>query len=69
MTVKNMRLGTKLVGGFLLVALIVVAVGAVSWIGARHMDDAIEELGTVRLPSIEALLNTRLATEEAISAQ
>ncbi len=69
MTLKNMRLGTKLVGGFLAVALIVVAVGAVSWIGARHMDDAIDELGTVRLPSIEALLNTRLVTEEAISAQ
>lgn len=52
---KNMKLGTKLVGGFVVVALIVLVVGFFGWNGARQLEGHIEEIGHVRLPSIESL--------------
>ncbi|WP_031388780.1 methyl-accepting chemotaxis protein [Desulfonatronum thiodismutans] len=54
---KNIRLGVKLVGGFAAVALIVFAVGLFGWWEARNLTGHIEEVGSVRLPSAEALLN------------
>ncbi len=53
---KNLRLGTKLIGGFLIVALIVGVVGAIGWFGAVTLDNRIEEIGEVRLPSVSNLL-------------
>ncbi len=53
---KNMRLGTKLIGGFLVVALIVGVVGAIGWVGSMTLDNRIEEIGEVRLPSVSNLL-------------
>ncbi len=52
---KNMKLGTKLIGGFVLVALIVLVVGFFGWNGAQQLQGHIEEIGEVRLPSIESL--------------
>ena len=66
---KNIKIGTKLVGGFILVALIVLVVGFFGWNGSRQMSGQIEEIGLVRLPSIEALLLTEIAIEEIMVAQ
>ncbi|MFW5744829.1 MAG: methyl-accepting chemotaxis protein, partial [Spirochaetota bacterium] len=52
---KNMNLGTKLIGGFVLVALIVLVVGFFGWNGAQQLQGHIDEIGEVRLPSIENL--------------
>jgi methyl-accepting chemotaxis protein len=66
---KNVKLGVKMIGGFLIVALIIVVVGVVSWIGATQLNDAIDDIGNVRLPGIEALLETEIAIEEFLVAQ
>ncbi len=52
---KNLKLGSKLIGGFAVVAAIVLAVGVVGFIGILQMQDHIREIGDVRLPSIESL--------------
>ena len=66
---KNIRLGVKLLTGFLSVALIVLIVGVIGLIGARQLGDSIEEIGTVRLPSVESLFETEVATDEVMLAQ
>ncbi len=66
---KNIKLGLKLIGGFTAVALVVVAVGLVGLNGANQLDAAIDEIGIVRLPSIEALLQKEIEIEEMMVAQ
>ena len=52
---KNIKLGVKLVGGFIIVAAIVLIVGFFGWNGSLKLDGHINEIGSVRLPSIESL--------------
>ncbi|MFW6312318.1 MAG: HAMP domain-containing methyl-accepting chemotaxis protein [Spirochaetota bacterium] len=65
---KNMKLGVKMLGGFIIVAAIVLALGVISWNGANQMNDAIDEIGIVRLPSVRSLLETELAVERLMVA-
>lgn len=53
---KNIKLGVKLIGGFSLVALIVLVVGIFGWTGAVQLNEHIDEIGVVRMPSVENLL-------------
>jgi len=53
---KNIKLGVKLIGGFSVVAAIVLVVGFFGWQGANQLNDHVDEIGMVRLPSIESLL-------------
>ncbi|MFW5694886.1 MAG: methyl-accepting chemotaxis protein [Alkalispirochaeta sp.] len=53
---KNIKLGVKLVGGFAVVALIVLVVGFFGWQGARQLNEHVDEIGLVRMPSVESLL-------------
>ncbi len=53
---KNIKLGVKLIGGFSIVALIVLVVGFFGWQGANQLNEHVDEIGMVRLPSIESLL-------------
>ncbi|WP_045221045.1 methyl-accepting chemotaxis protein, partial [Desulfonatronum thioautotrophicum] len=66
---KNIRLGVKLIGGFAGVALIVFFVGAFGWYEARNLTGHIEEVGEVRLPSIQALQNIEKEYESLRVAQ
>ncbi|SMP47842.1 methyl-accepting chemotaxis protein [Desulfonatronum zhilinae] len=66
---KNIRLGVKLIGGFAVVALIVFIVGAFGWWEARNLTGHIEEVGAVRLPSIQALQNIEKEYESLRVAQ
>ncbi|WP_045215230.1 methyl-accepting chemotaxis protein [Desulfonatronovibrio magnus] len=52
---KNIKLGVKLLGGFIVVAVIVLIVGFFGWRGANNLSGHIEEIGEVRLPSIDYL--------------
>ncbi|SIQ51326.1 methyl-accepting chemotaxis protein [Alkalispirochaeta americana] len=56
---KNIKLGIKLVGGFSLVAAIVLVVGFFGWMGANQMNRHVDEIARVRLPSVDALLSLR----------
>ncbi|MFP4151660.1 MAG: methyl-accepting chemotaxis protein [Alkalispirochaeta sp.] len=53
---KNIKLGVKLVGGFSVVALIVLVVGLFGWRGANQLNGHVDEIGSVRLPSVESLM-------------
>ena len=66
---KNIKIGTKLIGGFTLVALIVLVVGFFGWNGSRQLQGHIHEIGEVRLPSVESLLRTADAAEQLMVAQ
>ncbi len=52
----NMKLGTKLMLGFAVVALITLILGIVGYYGAIKGEESVEEIGGVRLPSIDSLL-------------
>ncbi len=66
---KNMKIGVKLISGFLLVAAIVVTVGVIGLTRAQQLRGNIEEIGLVRLPSIESLFGTEIGLEELMIAQ
>jgi methyl-accepting chemotaxis protein len=53
---KSMTLGTKLLLGFAAVAAITLLLGITGYYGAVKSDQAIEEIGFVRLPSVDNLL-------------
>jgi len=61
---KNVKLGVKLLGGFLLVALIVLTVGFFGWQGATQLHGHIKEIGNVRLPSVESLLRIKVQAND-----
>ena len=50
---KKMKLGTKLILAFLSVATITLLLGVVGYYGAIKSNAAIDEIGTVRLPSVD----------------
>jgi methyl-accepting chemotaxis protein len=52
----NLKLGTKLICGFSVVAAITLVLGIVGYYGAVQSEDAIEEIGSVRLTSVDSLL-------------
>ncbi|MFW5775265.1 MAG: methyl-accepting chemotaxis protein, partial [Chitinivibrionales bacterium] len=64
-----MKLSTKLVGSFIIVALITMAVGLVGWNGASNLRENITEIGDVRLPGIQGLYMVRNGFEIVTSAQ
>jgi len=57
---KNMKLSTKLTGSFILVALITLGVGMVSWYGISTLNSHVHEIGEVRIPmkdSVNTIIN------------
>ena len=66
---KNIKLSVKLIGGFLIVALITLAVGVTGWLGAVRLGDNIVEVGEVRLPSVQSLLEAKVNLEEMLVVQ
>ena len=52
---KNMKLDVKLVGGFLMMALLITIGGFVGWYEISQVSDNMKEVGEVRLPSILGL--------------
>lgn len=52
----NMKIGTKLVAVFMLVALIGVVIGVIGYTSTKNVAQGVEEIGDVRLPSVSALL-------------
>ncbi|OGP69541.1 MAG: hypothetical protein A2Y80_00950, partial [Deltaproteobacteria bacterium RBG_13_58_19] len=57
--VKNMKLGTKMISSFSVVALITLLLGLVGYYGATQGVKAINELGTVRLPGVDSLFTIK----------
>jgi methyl-accepting chemotaxis protein len=53
---KHLKLSTKLIGSFIIVALITLLVGFFGWRGVNTISRHLIEIGEVRLPSIQSLL-------------
>lgn len=51
----NIKIGKKLVGGFLIVAFISIVIGFVGYLGMGTMGEHVDELANVLLPSVEKL--------------
>lgn len=66
---KNMKLRTKLIGSFFIVALITLTVGYFGWRGVNNLSEKANEIGKVRLPSVASLLVIKKEAETVIVAQ
>ncbi len=55
MNFKNLKTGTKILTGFLLVVLIAVVIGVIGLLGLRNVGNSFHEVSHVRLPSVEYL--------------
>src|SRR5512140_3737958 len=53
---NNMKVGSRLIGGFLAVAVIATIIGVVGLVQMRNMDDEAQKMADNRLPGIAALL-------------
>ncbi len=54
---KNVRIGVKLIGGFIVAAILTLIVGGVGIYVAKDITNYSEQIGEVNLPSVESLLN------------
>ncbi len=54
---RNMKLSLKLIGGFLIVALITLTVGFVGWSSIRQITGSLQDVSNEQLPSMIALSN------------
>jgi methyl-accepting chemotaxis protein len=52
---QNMKLSTKLIAGFILIAGIIVVGGAVGWYGIYQTENALKHVNDVRMPGIQSL--------------
>ncbi len=66
---KNVKLSTKLIGSFVIVAIITLAVGAVGWYGVVVLSKNLDEVGKVRLPGIRSLQQMESGFESLRVAQ
>ncbi|HSO20877.1 MAG TPA: MCP four helix bundle domain-containing protein, partial [Desulfosarcina sp.] len=66
---SNMKLSVKLIGSFVIVAVMTLVVGFVGWRGVNGLSDHLVEVGDVRLPSIQNLLVIQRAAESVLVAQ
>jgi methyl-accepting chemotaxis protein len=64
-----MKIGQKLIGSFLFVALICAIIGWVGWNGICRMDERLDEIGGKRLSSIQAIVTLINAVDECTIAQ
>ena len=52
---KNIKLMVKLLGGFIVVALITLTVGIFGWLGVSNVTDSVVEIGDIYLPAVTNL--------------
>ncbi|MDI6403148.1 MCP four helix bundle domain-containing protein, partial [Balneolaceae bacterium ANBcel3] len=62
-SMQKWTIGKKLMASFLVIAGITLIVGSVGYYGARMSDQAMEEVGMVRLPSVASLLDIEQEAE------
>ncbi len=65
----RMKTGTKILAGFGFAVVVAVIVGLVGYAGIQKMSGHVEEIGAVRLPSVQSLLEIRIGSEQIKTAQ
>jgi len=66
---SNLKLKTKLLGGFLLVAIVTTIVGGIGYWGIVGLGGRIHEIADVRLPSVASLLEIKIGAERVKAVQ
>ncbi|MGV8120315.1 MAG: methyl-accepting chemotaxis protein [Candidatus Xenobiia bacterium LiM19] len=66
---NNMKLGKKMIGAFLCVAFIGIVIGVFGLMAVKNLSGEIKEIGTVRMPSIQSLINIRVAINKVWVAE
>jgi len=66
---KNLKLATKMIMAFGVVAAIALGLGLTGYYGAVKSDEAIEDIGMVRLPSVQSLLVIKENANDIKAAQ
>ncbi|MBN2852513.1 MAG: MCP four helix bundle domain-containing protein [Clostridia bacterium] len=67
--INNMKIGKRLVLGFVIVALIAGAVGLVGYLGLSKIRSTQDEIALIRLPSIQSLLAIKEAQTAVITGE
>jgi methyl-accepting chemotaxis protein len=65
---KNLKLGIKLTGGFILTALIALAIGLVGIYELEVLTGHVKDLGTVRMPSVQSLQDAEIGLRRQATA-
>lgn len=63
------KLSTKLIGGFVVVAFIAAIIGYIGYSGVNTLDQHIEEIGDVRMPSVVNMHEIRYQLQKIVTAQ
>ena len=66
---KNLKLGSKLMLGFSVVAVITLFIGIIGFRGAIQNENAMEDVGNVRLPAIQSVLEIKGAMQSIVLNQ
>ena len=66
---KNLKLSTKLIGGFLLAVIIIVIIGYINWTGIRRLDMSINDFVNTQIPGYSSILKLEWALAEIKSAE
>ncbi|WP_297426417.1 methyl-accepting chemotaxis protein [Clostridium sp.] len=66
---RNMKLSSRIIGGFILVSIITLMVGMCGWYGIVQLTEHIKEVGQVRMPSIDALLQVEVQQNKVLTAE
>lgn len=65
---KNLKLTPKLIGSFLIVALLTAVIGFFGLSGISQLGDIIEDISTDQLPTVKAVLNMRAGVTKILAA-
>lgn len=65
----NLKLSTKLIGSFLIVAAITLVVGVIGWNGSVKLNENVDDIGNKQFPTVQALLTLQQNLEAYRVAQ
>ncbi len=61
---RNMKTGTKIIGGFTLAIMATVIVGLIGYLGITGADEKVAEIGEIRMPAVHALSKMQIGQLE-----
>ncbi len=64
-----MKIGQKLIGSFAIVAMIGAIIGGVGWYGIGVLEESMDQIASVRLPAVDALLTMDAKMGDVATAQ
>jgi len=66
---NKLKLKTKIIGGFIIVAIITLVIGAIGWSGVSSVSKSMKDIGSNYLPSVESVLIISQAQTDIDSAE